>query len=73
MSNWLYNNSTFAKIKETIKGMIYCFTFIFERLNFIKTETAIKDMGNLSNPKRIYINSIMKSEEEEIKRNSVER
>ena len=45
----------------------------FERLHFIKTETDIKDMGNLSNPKRIYINSIMKSEEEEIKRSSVER
>ena len=26
----------------------------------IKKETAVRDMGKLSNPKRIYINSILK-------------
>ena len=44
----------------------------FERLHFIKKETAVRDMGKLSNPKRIYINSILKLEEEEIKKEEIE-
>lgn len=38
----------------------------FERLHFIKTETAVADMGKLSNPKRFYIDSVLSAEEKEV-------